>query len=302
MRVFVTGSTGWIGSATVAELLGSGHEVLGLARTEQAADALRARGAQAQLGDLDDPGSFRAGAEAADAVVHLANKHDWADPVGNDRVQFEAVQAMLTALDGSGKPFIVANGLSGLVEGRPALETDASPAVGSDSDRGGTENLVLAAVERGVRGIAVRFAPSVHGRGDWGFVAWLAAAARRRGVSGYVGDGASAWSAVHVTDAARMIRLGLEDAPGGSRLHAVAEQAIPTRAIAEALGEALGLPVASIAPEHADEHFGVVGSFFADSMTGSSDRTRELLGWEPNGPTLIDDILSGAYSAPGGDA
>jgi nucleoside-diphosphate-sugar epimerase len=297
MRVFVTGSTGWIGSATVDELLREGHEVVGLARSDSSAAKLVAKGATALRGDLDDPSAFAAGAREAEAVVHLANKHDWADPEGNDRVQLGAVEAILDALDGSAKPFVIANGLSGIVKGRPVLETDASPAVGPDSDRAGTENLALGAVSRGIRSIAVRFAPSVHGRGDWGFVNWLADAARTQGVSGYVGDGSAEWSAVHVTDAARLIRLGLETAPAGTRMHAVAEQSITTKAIAEALGEALGLPVASIDPAEAGAHFGVVGHFFGQTMTGSSELTRARLGWQPTGPGLIEDILAGAYSA-----
>lgn len=293
MRVFVTGSTGWIGSATVDELLTHGHEVLGLVRSDAAAASLAAKGAVAVHGDLDDPASFKAGALASDAVVHLANKHDWADPQGNDRVQLHAVSAVLEAIEGTSKPFIVSNGLSDIVDGRPVLETDVSPAVGPESDRGGTENLVL---DTATRGIAVRFAPSVHGRGDWGFVSWLTAAARTRGVSGYVGDGTARWSAVHVTDAARLIRLGLETAPAGTRMHAIAEQEITTKAIAEALGQALGLPVASIDPADAPDHFGVVGHFFGQTMIGSSAATRQLIDWQPAGPALIEDILGGAYT------
>ncbi|WP_432841408.1 SDR family oxidoreductase [Dactylosporangium sp. CA-092794] len=297
MRVFVTGSTGWIGSATVDELLRSGHEVLGLARSDKSAAKLEAQGAQVLRGDLDDLGSLHRGASGAEAVVHLANKHDWSDPEGTDRAERAAVEAILDALEGSAKPFVIANGLSGIVEGRPAVETDASPAVGPDSDRGGSENLALDAVSRGIRSIAVRFAPTVHGRGDWGFVAWLTAAARKQGVSGYIGDGGTEWSAVHVTDAARLIRLGLQNAPAGTRMHAVAEPAIPTKAIAEAIGEALGLPVTSIDPADAESHFGTVGHFFGQTLTGSSDRTRELLSWRPTGPGLLEDIRSGAYTA-----
>jgi nucleoside-diphosphate-sugar epimerase len=297
MRVFVTGSTGWIGSATVDDLLANGHEVLGMVRSAESAAKLTAKGATPLRGDLDQPETFRIGASDADAVVHLANKHDWADPEGNDRVQLSAVEAILDALEGTGKPFVIANGLSNIVEGRPVLETDASPAVGPDSDRAGTENLALDAVSRGIRSMVVRFAPSVHGHGDWGFVNWLTAAARRQGVSGYVGDGGTAWSAVHVSDAARLIRLGLQHAAAGTRMHAVAEQTLTTKAIAEALGEALGLPVTSVEPADAASHFGVVGHFFGQSMTGSSALTRELLDWEPTGPGLIEDILAGAYTA-----
>ncbi|MER7015831.1 SDR family oxidoreductase [Saccharopolyspora sp. NPDC000359] len=296
MRVFVTGSTGWIGSATVDELLRSGHEVTGLVRSDESAAALAAKGAEPLRGDLDELESLRRGAAGADGVVHLANKHDWADPEGTNRAERAAVEVVLDALAGTSKPFVIANGLSGIVEGRPALESDASPAFGPDSDRGGSENFALDAVSRGIRSIAVRFAPSVHGRGDWGFVNFLTAAARARGVSGYIGDGSAEWSAVHVTDAARLIRLGLESAPAGTRMHAVAEQAIPTKSIAEAVGEALGLPVTSIAPEDAEEHFGFVGGFFGQTMTGSSALTRELLSWEPAGPGLLEDIRTGAYT------
>ena len=204
---------------------------------------------------------------------------------------------MLAAAAGSGNAFMVANGLSGLVDGRPALEIDASPAVGPDADRGGSENLVLEQAVNGLRTMAIRFAPSVHGVGDWGFVNFLTTAARERGVSGYVGDGSARWSAVHRSDAARLIRLGVEHAPAGTRLHAVAEQAVSTRAIAEAIGDSLDLPVRSVDPADVDRHFGVVGQFFATTLTGSSERTRELLGWRPAGPGLIEDIRCGAYTA-----
>ncbi|MCU7726242.1 SDR family oxidoreductase [Actinoplanes sp. KI2] len=295
MRVFVTGATGWIGSATVDEFLSAGHEVVGLARSAEKAAALRSKGAIALRGDLDDLDSLRRGAAEADGVVHLANKHDWGDPDETNRAEGTAVQAMLDGLAGTGKPIIVANGLSGLVTGRAVRETDASPEVGPGADRGGSENLALDYADRGVRSIVVRFAPSVHGAGDWGFVTFLAEAARRQGVSGYLGDGTTTWSAVHRLDAARLIRLGLEAAPPGTRMHAVAEEAVTTRQIAEALGTALGLTVASVEPEKADEHFGVVASFFGLDMTATSTRTRELLGWTPTGPTLIDDILAGSY-------
>jgi nucleoside-diphosphate-sugar epimerase len=296
MHVFVTGATGWIGSAAVGQLLEAGHEVTGLARSDASAAALETKGAGVQRGDLDDLDSIRAGAAGADAVVHLANKHDWANPAESDRAERAAVETIAETLAGTGRPFAVANGISGLVKGRPALETDPSPAVGPDSDRGGSENLALDYVSRGVRTVITRFAPSVHGAGDWGFVSFLAAAARKQGVSGYIGDGSAAWSAVHRSDTARLIRLGIEQAPAGTRLHAVAEQAISTRAIAEALGQALGLPVTSVAPEDAAEHFGFVASFLAMTMTASSERTRELLAWTPTGPTLVEDILAGAYS------
>ncbi|MFF1816636.1 SDR family oxidoreductase [Kribbella sp. NPDC058245] len=296
MRVFITGASGWIGSATVDELLTAGHEVVGLARSDESAAKITAKGALAPRGDLDDLNSLREGAGSSDAVVHLANKHDWGNPAESDRAERAAVETMLDALAGSDRPFVIANGLSGIVEGRAVLESDPSPAVGPGSDRGGSENLALESAVRRVRASAVRFAPSVHGRGDWGFVTWLAAAARKHGVSGYIGDGETTWSAVHRTDAAHLIRLAIEQAPAGSRLHAVAEETITTKAIAEALGAALDVPVVSIDPAEAGEHFGVVGHFFATTMTAKSDITRDLLGWKPTGPGLIEDITAGAYT------
>ncbi|MFD9428725.1 MULTISPECIES: SDR family oxidoreductase [unclassified Streptomyces] len=297
MRAFVTGATGWIGSAVVDELISSGHQVIGLARSDRAEQALAAKGAGVVRGDLDDPASLRRGAARADAVIHLANKHDWGNPAESDRSERAAVRTLGDTLAGTDRPFVVAAPLSGLVEGRPATEADVSPAIGPDSNRGGSENLALDYVAQGVRTVITRFAPSVHGGGDWGFVDFLTAAARRQGVSGYIGDGSAAWSAVHRDDAARIVRLGMEQAPAGTRLHAVAEEAVTTKAIAEAIGRSLGLPVESVAPEDAGAHFGFVGSFFASAMTASNNATRQLLAWEPTGPSLLADIDAGAYTA-----
>jgi nucleoside-diphosphate-sugar epimerase len=296
MRVFVTGASGWIGSATVDELLAAGHEVVGLARSDDSAASLEAKGVTVLRGDLDDLDALRRGADDSDAVAHLANKHDWGNPAESNRAERAAAETIAEALVGSDRPFVLAAGVAALAQGRPGTEADASPAVGPDSPRGGSENLALDYVDRGVRTISARFAPTVHGVGDHGFIAYLTAAARRHGVSAYVGDGSAAWSAVHRSDAARLVRLGLEQAPAGSRLHAVAEEAIPTREIAEAIAESLGVPVTSIAPEDAVEHFGFIGRFFALDMSASSNRTRELLDWNPTGPTLVEDIKAGAYT------
>jgi nucleoside-diphosphate-sugar epimerase len=296
MRVFVTGASGWIGSATVDELLGAGHQVVGLARSDGSASSLEAKGVTVLRGDLDDLGALRRGAADADAVAHLANKHDWNNPAETDRAERAAVEALAETLAGSDRPFVLAAGVAGLAQGRPGTEADPSPAVGPDSPRGGSENLALDYVGRGVRTISARFAPTVHGMRDHGFIASITAAARRHGASAYVGDGSAAWSAVHRSDAARLVRLGLEQAPAGSRLHAVAEEAIPTREIAAAIAEALGVLVTSVAPEDAVEHFGFIGRFFALDMSASSNRTRELLDWTPTGPTLIEDIKAGAYT------
>ncbi|WP_181774053.1 SDR family oxidoreductase [Amycolatopsis pittospori] len=296
MRIFVTGATGWIGSAVVDELLEAGHEVTGLARSAASATTLEGNGALVHRGDLDDLDGIRVAADRADGVIHLANKHDWANPAESNRAERAAVGAIAETLAGSGRPFVLAAGLSTLATGRPATEADLSPAVGPDSHRGGSENLALEYAEKGVRIISARFAPSVHGVGDHGFVASVVAAARKHGVSGYVGDGTAAWAAVHRTDAAHLVRLGLEGAPTGSLLHIVDEEAVTTREIAEAVGRTLGVPVASIAPEKAAEHFGFVGRFFGLDMSASSARTRDLLAWTPSGPTLAEDIEAGAYA------
>jgi nucleoside-diphosphate-sugar epimerase len=295
MRVFVTGASGWIGSATVDELLAAGHDVFGLARSAASAAALEAKGVTVVRGDLDDLDALRKGAADADGVVHLANKHDWSNPAVSNAAERAAVEAIAETLVGTQRPFVLASGVAGLAPGRPSTEQDRSPFHGPDSPRGGSENLALEYVERGVRTVSARFAPTVHGDRDHGFIAYIVAAARDKGVSAYVGDGANRWSAVHRSDAARLVRLGLEQAPAGSLLHAVAEEGVSTKAIAEAIGRGLGLPVRSVAAEDAVGHFGFIGTFFAMDLAASSTRTRELLRWEPTGPTLIDDIDAGAY-------
>jgi nucleoside-diphosphate-sugar epimerase len=296
MRVFVTGASGWIGSAVVGELLAAGHEVTGLARSDSSAAALEARGVQVQRGDLDDLDSIRVGSEAAEAVIHLANKHDWSDMAGTNAAERAAVQAIGDTLAGSTRPFLLASGVAALAPGRPATEDDPSPFHGLDSPRGGTENLALEFVDRGVHTVSLRFSPTTHGTGDHGFIAIIAAAAREKGVSGYPGDGSNRWAAVHVSDAAKLVRVGLEKAPAGARLHAVAEEGVTTREIAEAIGRAFDLPVQSIAADDVAEQWSWIGGFFAMEMSASSARTRELLGWEPTGPTLVEDIDGGAYS------
>lgn len=295
MRVFVTGASGWIGSATVDELLAAGHEVVGLARSDTSAASLDAKGAQVHRGDLDDLDSIREGAAAADAVLHLANKHDFDNPAVSSQAERAAVQAIGDVLAGSGRPFLLASGVAGLAQGRPVTEDDKSPFHGLESPRGGSENLALEYVGRGVNTVSVRYAPTVHGDGDHGFIAALVAIAREKGVAGYIGDGTNRWPAVHRSDAARITRLGLEKAPAGTVLHAVSEEGVPAREIAEAIGRGLDVPVTSIAPQDADTHFGWIGRFFAMDAPASSTRTQELLGWAPSGPSLLQDLDAGSY-------
>ena len=295
MHVFVTGASGWIGGATVDELIAAGHEVTGLARSDAAATALAAKGVDVRRGDLDDLAGIRAGAQAADAVIHLANKHDFQNQDLSNRAERGAVQTIGDALVGTGKPFLLASGMLTVATGRPATETDPSPFHGADSPRGGSENLALEFVDRGVHAVSVRFAPTVHGVGDHGFIAHLAGIARAKGVAGYPGAGTNRWAAVHRSDAARVVTLALVKAPAGACVHAVGEEGVTSRVIAEAIGRASGLPVTSIDPADLADHFGWIGMFFARDMTGLSTATQQLLGWSPAGPTLIEDLDAGAY-------
>jgi len=297
VRVFVTGASGWIGSTVVDELLAARHEVTGLARSEASAAALEAKGVLVCRGDLDDVESIRAGAVASEAVIHLANKHDWSNSAASNAAERAAVQTIGDALVGTDRPFLLASGVAALAPGRPATEDDPSPFHGPESPRGGSENLAFEYVGRGVRTVGLRFAPTVHGSGDHGFIAALAAIAREKGASGYPGDGSNRWGAVHRSDAGRLVAMGLEKAPAGIRLHGVAEDGIPTRDIAEAIGRALHLPVTSIPADCVQDHFGWIGTFFGMEMSATSVLTRELLGWVPSGPTLVEDIDAGEYSA-----
>lgn len=296
MNVFVTGASGWIGSAVVPELLTAGHSVRGLARSERSAAALRAAGVEPVAGDLDQLDVLRTAAEAADAVIHLANKHDWSDLAATNRAERAAVQTFCDALEGSGKPFLLASGTA-IPVGHTLTELDANPASGPDAPRGGTEALAIEYATRGVRSVALRFAPSVHGAGgDHGFLALLVQAARDHGAAGYVGDGSNRWTAVNRLDAAGMVALALEKATPGSAAHAAAE-VLTTRQIAEAIGATLGVPTVPVAPEAVAEHFGWLGPIFAMDLPASADLTRERLGWVPTHPTLAEDLAAGAYTS-----
>ncbi|TBN58073.1 SDR family oxidoreductase [Glaciihabitans arcticus] len=297
MRIFMTGASGWIGSATAAALIERGHEVTGLARSEQSAAALTAAGITPHAGSLDDLDSLRTGAAASDGVVHLGFKHDYSDMAASGRTDRAVLEAFGDVLAGSDRPLLLASGAAGLTPGRITTENDRNPSEGPDSMRGGGENLALSFADRGVRSVALRFAPTVHGPGgDHGFIATIAQAAVRSGQSAYIGDGANRWPAVNRADAAELVALALEGATPGSVVHVVAEEGIATKDVAEAVGSALGLPVESIHPDAAGERFGWVGRFFALDTPASSLLTRERLGWEPVAPGLLADIASGYYT------
>jgi nucleoside-diphosphate-sugar epimerase len=295
MRVFVTGATGFIGSAVVRELLTAGHQVTGLARSERSAAALVDAGAEALHGSLDDLDSLAKGAAAADAVAHLAFIHDFSDFEASCAADLRAIETIGAALEGSGKPFAISSGTAGLRPGHVVAEDYTPEGEWFGSPRLRSEITALGLADHGVRSSSVRFAPTVHGRGDHGFAHLLIEIARAKGFSAYVGDGTNRWPAVHRLDAARLFRLALEEAPAGTRVHAIAEEGIAFRDIAETIGRRLDLPVDGVSPEEADAHFGWIGRIAALDIPASSELTRERLGWEPTEPGLIADLEEGHY-------
>jgi nucleoside-diphosphate-sugar epimerase len=304
MRAFVTGASGWIGSALVPELIDAGHEVVGLARSAASAAALTAAGAQVQQGTIDDLDILRCASAASDGVIHLAFKHDIAFSGGFESAadaDRRAVETFGDALAGSGRPFIIASGTLMLAPGRVGTERDGRDTSslahlsGGPRTRAATAVRTLSFASRGVRSCVLRLPPTVHGDGDHGFMAALVGIARDKGVSGYLGDGSNRWPAVHRFDAAHLFRLALEHAPAGSALHAVADEGVPIRDIAGVIGRHLDLPLAAIAPEEAGEHFAWLAHFLGTDSPASSALTRELLDWQPAQPGLLDDLDKGHY-------
>ncbi|TWI64502.1 nucleoside-diphosphate-sugar epimerase [Pseudoduganella lurida] len=288
MRVFVTGATGFVGSAIVKELLGAGHEVRGLVRSEEAATALSRTGAETYRGRLEDLDGLRRGVEGVDAVIHTAFNHDFSRFADSCAEDARVIAGLGVALEG--RPLIVTSGLARLAQGRPATEDDA-PAPGFPR-----QSEAAAAAVRAESGKAwvMRLPPSVHGTGDHGFVPMLIDVARRTGVSAFVGDGGNLWSSTHRFDVARAYRLAVESG-GSGPWHAVAEEGIAFRDIAAAIGRGLGLPVKALAKEEAAAHFGWLAHFVADDMGASSARTQAALGWVPEQVGLLRDIDEGGY-------
>jgi nucleoside-diphosphate-sugar epimerase len=291
MRIFVTGASGWIGSAVVPELVGAGHQVLGLARSDASAKAVADMGADVLRGDLNDIDVLRAGAIDSDGVIHLAFVVPSVSEVAT-RADATAIETFATALTGSGKPLVI-SGATLVTPGRVATERDELVAVGPIAARIANMKAALAATDRGVRSCLVMLPRSVHGEGErHGFIPQLISIARTRGVSGYIGQGASRWPAVHVKDAARLYRLAVERAPAGAVLYAVGDEGVPVREIAEAIGHHLDLPAKSLP---AGEYEGMLVNLLSTDMPASSAITQNLMGWKPTHPGLIEDIEEDHY-------
>ncbi|SEG42103.1 Nucleoside-diphosphate-sugar epimerase [Actinacidiphila yanglinensis] len=297
MRVFVTGASGYIGSAVVPELIGAGHEVVGLARSDASAEALAAAGAQVRRGSLDDLESLRAGAAESDGVVHLAFIHDFSAFEKSVAADRNAIETIGAALEGSGRPLVIASGTLAIPAPGGTAPAEGDGPASAAGPRAVNARIALGLAERGVRASAVGLPPTVHGEGDKAFVTRLIATAREKGVSGYIGDGSQRWGAVHRLDAARLFRLAVEKAPAGTPLQGQAEEGVPTREIAEVIGRRLDVPVVSVPAEDAVAHFGWIGNIFGLDVSASNAATRELLGWEPSEPGLLDDLEQGHYFA-----
>jgi nucleoside-diphosphate-sugar epimerase len=295
MRVFVTGATGWVGSAVVEELVATGHKVLGLCRSDDKVAALEAAGAEVYRGSLEDLHSLREGATQADGVIHTAFNHDFSRVAENGAQEQRAIEAIGAVLAGSDRPFVITSGIALLAPG--GIATEESLLSLNTSFPRNPEALIETLTTQRVRASAVRLPPSVHGHGDHGFVPRVIGFAREKGVSPYVGEGLNRWPTVHRLDAARVYRLALERAAEGGPFHAVADEGVPFKQIAEVIGRRLKVPVIALSPEEAEAHFGWFARFAGIDCPASSQRTRSLLGWVPEQPGLIADLDHPAYFA-----
>lgn len=291
MRVFVTGASGFIGSAIVQELLGAGHQVVGLARSDASAQALTRAGADVLRGSLEDLDSLKKGASEADGVIHTAFIHDFSNYMAAAETDKRAIETIGALLTGSDRPLVVTGGILGVrTDGNFITEVDPAP----DFPRA-SEATAMSLAEAGIHAAVIRLPPSVHDAGDYGFVPFLINIARQKGVSAYVGEGTNRWPAVHRLDAAHLFRLALEKGAVGARYNAIGDEGIPVREIAEVIGRQLGLAVVSIPPEEAASHFDWMSRFIGFDSPATSVKTREQLGWQPTHPGLIDDLNMGHY-------
>lgn len=294
MRIFVTGASGFVGSAIVKDLLAAGHQVLGLARSDASAESVVAAGAEVHRGSVEDPDSLRSGADGADGVIHTAFIHDFSKFEESCEIDSRAIEALASVLKGSDRALVITSGTGLVTSGRASTEEDAAPAV-SPNPRIASELAADAAAARGIRTSIVRLPPSVHGRGDHGFVPMLIKLAREKGRSAFIDQGQNNWAGVHRLNAAPVFRLALEKAAPFARYHAVAEGAIPFKQIAEAIGRNLNIPAVSMTKAEAAEHFGWFAHFAGLDSPTSSKWTQAELGWQPEGPGLIEDIDKAGY-------